>query len=55
MADVLRTVKIPRDIYEWAEKLAKEQAEHLHRKPSTNSVLVQMMERGKQEMEKDRQ
>lgn len=55
MADVMRTVKIPRDLYEWAEKLAQQQAEQLHRRASVNSVLVQLIERGKQEIEKDRQ
>lgn len=54
MADVMRTVKIPHDIYEWAERVAQEQAERLHRKPSVNSVLVQAMEEGKKQMEQDR-
>ena len=53
--DVMRTVKIPRDLYEFSERLAQEQATQLHRTPSVNSVLVQMLERGKREMEKDRQ
>lgn len=54
MADVMRTVKIPRDLYEWADQLAKEQAEQMHRRANINSVLLQLMFRGKEEVEKDR-